>query len=237
MTGVEMDQEFLVLYDKFANLDAPGYSELERSIFLTKAQERVFFAHYNPLANKFREGFEETEARRKDIQELVKGVTITSPSATQTNTLPNGEFYDLPADCLYAISEEVTLASADPCINGKRIRVKPITHDEYSINLQNPFKKPNNRTFIWRLDYQGRIHELITDGQSTVSEYHLRYIKNLQPIILGSNTVDGVAGPLDSELNVILHKRIVDEAVKIATGVTDPEQYQLKSIEQQEGES
>lgn len=237
MTAVEMDQEFLILYDKLTNFDAPGYSELERSIILTKAQERVFFAHYNPLANKFREGFEESEARRKDIQELVKGVTISAPSATQTNTLPNGEFYDLPVDFLYAISEEVTLTSDDVCLNGTRVRIKPITHDEYSINVKNPFKKPDSTQVIWRLDYQGRKHELITDGKSTVSEYHLRYIKNLQPIILGSNTVNGVAGPLDSELNIILHTRIVDEAVKIATGVTDPASYQLKSIEQQEGES
>jgi len=237
MTAVEMDQEFLVLYDKLTNFDAPGYSELERSILLTKAQERVVFAHYNPLANKFHEGFEETEARRKDLQELVKGVTITAPSATQTNALPNGVFYDLPTDCLYAISEEVTLTSTDACIDGQRIRVKPITHDEYSINIKNPFKKPNNTEYIWRLDYQDRKHELITAVATTVSAYHLRYIKNLQPIILGSNTVDGVAGPLDSELNIILHKRIVDEAVKIATGVTDPASYQLKSIEQQEGES
>jgi len=237
MTAVEMDQEFLILYDKLTNFDAPGYSELERSIIMTKAQERVFFAHYNPLANKFHEGFEETEARGKDLQELTKGVTITAPSGTQTNALPNGEFYDLPTDCLYAVSEEVTLASDDTCVDGTRIRVVPITHDEYSINKKNPFKKPNTREFIWRLTYQGRRHELITAANSTVSEYHLRYIKNLQPIILGSITVDGVAGPLDSELNIILHKRIVDEAVKIATGVTDPASYQLKSIEQQEGES
>src|SRR6218665_1148613 len=235
MTASEMDQEFLILYDKITNFDAPGYTPLEKSIFLTKAQERVFLDYYNPLGNKYREGYEGSETRRKDLKELTKGVTITVPSASQTQVLPNGTFYDLPVDCLYAVSEEVTTASADTCKNGKRIRVKPITHDEYSINKDNPFKKPDIKDCIWRLDYQGKIHELITDGTFTVAQYHLRYIHRLKPIIIGAITVDGVSGPQDCELDAIIHKRIIDEAVKIATGITDPEFYPIKTKEQQEG--
>jgi hypothetical protein len=136
----------------------------------------------------------------------------------------------------YFISEEVTTSSNDACKNNKRVKIKPITHDEYSINVRNPFKKPSIEDYVWRLDYGGRKHELITDGTFTVGSYHLRYIKNLNPIIVGSNTVNGVAGPLDCELNSIIHNRIVDEAVKIATGITDPELYQIKNIEQQGGE-
>lgn len=239
MTSQEMKQEFLVLYDKITNFDAPGYSDLEISIFLTKGQERTFFSFYNPLGNLFREGFEETEARRKDLKELVKGITLTatSISTSQVGVLPNGVFYDLPGDCLYAISEEITTASSDSCKNGKRLRVKPITHDEYSINLKNPFKKPNINSYIWRLDYQTNRHELVTDGSFTVSEYHLRYIQKLSPIIVGVNTVDGTLGPQNCILNVITHRRIIEEAVKIATGITDPELYQIKTIEQKEGES
>ncbi len=231
-----MKQEFLILYDKVTNFDAPGYNDLEISILLTKGQERTFFAFYNPLGNQFREGFEETEARRKDLKELVKGTTCTI-SASQTGVLPNGVFYDLPTDCLYAISEEITTTSADTCKNGLRLRVKPITHDEYAINLKNPFKKPNINSYIWRLDYQTNRHELITDGTFTVGTYHLRYIQKLTPIIVGSNTVDGISGPQNCILNSVTHKRIIEEAVKIATGITDPEFYQIKTIEQQQGES
>jgi hypothetical protein len=229
-----MEKEFLILYDKVTSFDAPGYTEEEISIFLTKAQERTFFAHYN-LDNKYRESFEESEARRKDLKELVKGATLT-PSAASVANMPNGVFCTLPADCLYVISEEVTTASVTTCNNNKRIRVKPITHDEYSINIENPFKKPDIYNYIWRMDYQGELHELITDGTFTVAQYHLRYIQRLNPIIIGTNTVDGVTGPLNCELDQILHKRIVDEAVKIATGITDPELYQIKTIEQQQGE-
>ena len=115
MTSQEMQNEFLILYDKVTNFDAPGYTEEEVSIFLTKAQERVFFSLYHPLKNKVREGFEETELRRKDLKELVTGVVITTPSTSQVGVRPNGVFYDLPSDCLYLISEEVITSSQDTC--------------------------------------------------------------------------------------------------------------------------
>ena len=86
------------------------------------------------------------------------------------------------------------------------------------------------------MDMNDRRHELITDGTYTIAEYHLRYLRRPQPIIIDGSTVDGVVGPLDSELDPILHKRIIDMAVKIATGVTDPQSYQIKTIEQQDGE-
>jgi hypothetical protein len=235
MTSIEMQERFLILYDKVTNFDAPGYEDEEISILLTKAQERVFSTYYNILGNKFQEGFEATEARRKELKELVVGTALTVPSASQANVLPNGVFFDLPSDCLFAISEEVTLASFNPCLAGKRVRVRPITHDEYSININNPFKKPDG-DIVWRLDYSGGKHELITVSGTTIATYHLRYVKRLTPIITGAFTIEGVAGPANSPLDKFLHERIIDEAVKIATAVTDPQQYQIKTLEQKEGE-
>lgn len=237
MTGTEMKDEFLILYDKITNFDSPGYLEDEISIFLTKGQERVFFSLYNSLKNKVQEGFEETELRRKDIKELVKGVVITTPSIDQTLALPNGTLFTLPDDFMYTITEEIITTSTDVCKNNKRIRVKPITHDEYAINVKNPFKKPNILSAVWRVDYQEQQHEIITDGTFAVDSYHLRYIERLTPVILGAFIIDGILGPQDCKFDTSLHKRIVEEAVRIATGVTTPELYQIKTIEQQLGES
>lgn len=236
MTADQMKQEFLILYDKITNFSAPGYEDVEISVFLTKAQERVVLSRIRSVGNKYKEGFEESEIRRIELQELVKGVSISIPSTDQANTLPFGSFFDLPADFQFSISEEVTTDSTDSCKDGVRLRVKPTTHDEYAINVKNPFKKPNIKRYVWRLNYQDRKCELITDGTFAVETYHLRYLKTLSPIVIGAGTVDGATGPLDCELNNILQKRIIDEAVKIATGITDPEKYQLKSVEQQSGE-
>lgn len=236
MTALEMHKEFLILYDKITNFDAPGYTPEELSRFLSKAQERVFFDSYHPLSNKFREGFEQTEARRKDLQELVIPNFALTATASQTGVLPNGKFYDLPTNCLFVVAEQVITSSSDLCKNNKRIRVKPITNDYYGINVNNPFKKPNINNYVWRLDYQTRRHEIITDGTFDIANYYISYIKILNPIIIDSSIIDGVTGPQNCQLNAIMHRRIVDEAVKIATGVTDPQLYQIKTIEQQQGE-
>jgi len=235
MTATDMEEEFLILYDKITNFDAPGYTPHEISRFLTKGQERVFLDLYNPLGNSSKEGFEETEARRKELQELVVGATCTV-SASQVGTLTNGVFYDLPSDCLFVVQEEIVMQSANSCLNNKKLRVKPITSDHYEINKDNPFKKPSGKRYAWRLDYSGRKHEIISDGTFTVLTYKVRYLKKLTPIIIGVDTVDGVSGPQSCQLNTIVHRRIIDEAVKMATGITDPQLYQIKSIEKQQGE-
>lgn len=249
MNRFEMRNEFLTLYDRVASLDAPGYEDDEISIFLTKAQERVLISHYRQFGNKFLEGFEMSEKRRKDLSELISNVTLTLPSTDQVGALPDGIFYDLPNDFLYAISEEVLMQVLDcrDVSQTNRVRVLPITHDSYIVNIENPFRKPYNN-LVWRLDYSTSLtttfkrHELITNGNNIVS-YNIRYIKRPTPIIitalnpLGTITsIDGYTGPLDCTLDASLHRDIIDIAVQIATGVTNPQEYQIKAAETQQGD-
>jgi hypothetical protein len=230
MTTQQLKNNFLVLYDKLTNLAAPGYTDSEISLFLNKAQEQLIKRYYNYKGNKYKEGFEGTEKRRKDLSELITNTNITAVSLDQNGVSLNGILYDLPSNLLYSLREEITVDSSDPCYNGKRILVKPITHDEYSINKNNPFKKPDN-SIAWRLDYGGddsglinRRHELITSDDLNVNTYHLRYIKRPQNI----DITNGVT----SELDESVHQEIIDIAVRIATGVTDPASYQIKMNEE-----
>lgn len=225
MLANEMSILFLEKFDKITNSDSPGYEDSEISSMLNMAQERFFLQTYAG-SNRFREGFEETEKRRKDLSELTKNSTITTASANQTGVLPNGTLYDLPTDFLYAIKEEVTISSDDECDNGKRIKVKPITHDEYTINIENPFKQPYNE-LVWRLDYSRttdntnpKRHELITDGSYDITAYHLRYLRRLPNIVVD---LDTPANQIHCILDEITHRRIVDLAVEIALELTvDP---------------
>lgn len=235
MTAVEMRDLFLILYDKITNLAAPGYTNDEISDFLNKAQLQFVKHRYNEKGNKYQEGFEETEKRRKDLAQLTRSLTATS-SSDQTGVSPNGVFYDLPEGFMYTLREEATLVSNDVCIDGKRIYVKPITHDEYAINLSNPFKKPDS-TVVWRLDYSNaaaltgtatKRHELVTDGTYTIGSYFLRYLKTPSDIDIENN--------VDSEMDPSIHEEIVDVAVRIAAGITDPGTYQIKVVEEQQGE-
>jgi hypothetical protein len=231
MTAAEMKDLFLVLYDKVTNLAAPGYTDGEINQFLNKAQLQFIKQRYNHKGNKYRDGFEETEKRRKDLSELTRNADLStaSISTSQTGVSANGVFYDLPTDFLYTLREEVTLSSSDPCIDSTRISVKPVTHDEYTANIGNPFKKPG-KTTVWRLDFSRttiagpKRHELVTDGSYTINTYHLRYLK--KPI-----NIDIITS-VDCELDDSVHEEIVDAAVRIATGITDPQSYQVKLAEE-----
>lgn len=236
MTAAEKKREFLILYDKVTNFDAPGYDDLEISTFLTKAQEHLVKSIFDPKANRFQEGFEETEARRKDLKELVSIGSITTADADQTGVYPNGVFYTMPDDCLYVISASITTSSTIACQDNKRVKVKPVTHDEVEANVENPYQKPSIDTHVWRLDIKGNRHELITGATFSIAKYDFRYIETLNPIIISTDTIDGVVGPQECRLHESTHRRIIEEAVRIAAGVTDPQMYQIKTIEQQKGE-
>ena len=234
MNSTEMKELFLIEYDRVASFDAPGYTDKEISEILSAAQEELVFHTYNPLGNKYHEGLEEVELTTADLQELVSEDNLTA-STDQTGVLTNGQFFDLPTDHWLTLMEEVVVAS-DGCFNGKHVKVKPITHDEYTINKDNPFKRPQVDEVTWRLANSGERFELVTDGTYTISQYTMRYLTRPQPIITAAGvTVDGVTGPLDCALKDTTHRRIVKYAVRIAAGITDMQAYQIKTIEQNSG--
>ena len=233
MTAAEMKSLFLVLYDKITNLAAPGYEDSEIEQLLNKAQLQFIKSRYNPKGNRYNEGVEQTEKRRKDLSELTVSKTLGNSdlSADQTGTHPNGYLFNIPSNLLYTLEEEATIASSDSCINGTRISVIPITHDQYTANIRNPFKKPD-ATVIWRLDLSRdttvaqttKRHELVCASTYTISSYHIVYLKFPRDISITNN--------ISCELDTSVHEEIVDIAVRIATAVTNPQEYQIKSAEQ-----
>lgn len=246
MTASEMKQEFLISYDKVTNFSAPGYTDYEISVFLTKAQERFLKQRYNWKTDRQRDGFEGSQKRRVDLSELVvssidsNGVNKTALSANQNGVHQNGYFFDLPSDCLYIVHEEAKLASSNTCINNSIESVTPVTHDEYSANIGNPFKKPDVET-IWRLDISRQTAntnpkrvELITDGTYTISDYIIRYIKKPNPIIVDAispDTIEGISVQTQCELDESVHREIIDIAVYIATETTASERVNLKAAD------
>jgi len=232
MTANEMAYQFDVLYDKVASESSPGYTAKEKSVFLSKAQ--------SVLINDYIKEFSETN--RRNFDNIIKNIDITTQSSIQDTGKPNGIRYDIPSDLMYIIGEEVTISHSDACFNNKRIMVIPIPKDSYTININNPHRKPkvtgNAYDCVWRLDFTNDTNgnkrvELITDGTFTISKYHLTYLKtpvDIVPVITGDSST---TTQVDSELNDTAHTQIVDIAVRIATGVTSPELYKMKLTEEQ----
>lgn len=291
MTANEMRYYFLILYDKLANLAAPPYEDNELSKILTDAQEKYIKSHYHPRGNKYQEGFEFTEKRRKDLSYLTKNYNIDSSIGTitdQTGTLPYGMFWILPDDYLWAIEEHCEINITSDCTiippiwknpildvpawedigsdqyktrsvkpvkpikvpvfpggyDYKIVPVKPITHDEYIVNIDNPFKQPTYKDegLVWRIDYTksptymttvSNRHELITNKDFMVVRYNSRYIKRPDAIVV--DTVN-ILNQVNCKLDESTHLEIVDIAVRIASGITDPNTYKLKDIQVQTSE-
>lgn len=166
MTSNEMKFNFQLKFDSLFEFSAPAYDDRQISYILTEAQFRVFIKRYNPLGNKYQKGFEDDEQRRRDLEQLIKpalydkadptgasvpaGVEAMIVSSQQGGVHPDGVFLDTPSDFLYAVEEAVTLeTSPGAVVNPKESWVKPVRHDEFLANINNPYKQPY-KDLIWR---------------------------------------------------------------------------------------
>ena len=240
-----MKYQFELTLDRRLGASAQGYNNEELSYLLTEAQLNVMFNKYSGLSNNI--SFEGNEKRRKELGKLVTNKPLI-PSLYQTGVHTNGTFYDLPyrntEECWLVVEERAFISSTtNSCISNKEIEVKPITHDQFTKNINNPFKKPYEK-LVWRLDIgfnpnnNSKIHELITGDNITINSYIIRYIKKPKPIIIGTSgsvrTIEGysLVTTIDCELDSIIHMDIVDEAVRLATKDSrEYPQYQAENLE------
>jgi len=253
MTSNEMKFNFQLKFDSLFEFSAPAYDDRQISYLLTEAQFRVFIKRYNPLANKYQKGFEADEMRRRDLEQLIKpalydssdptgvglpdGVDAITESVQQGGVHPNGIFFDMPNGFLYAVEEAVKI-EGEP----KEAWVRPVKHDEYLANINNPYKKPY-KDLVWRMDisrYQqaegtsvvatAKRTELILPEAATVDQYRIRYLATPPEIVVDEFDPTNQRHCI---LDETLHREIVDEAVVIAQAATQEEKYQIGVNEQQ----
>lgn len=237
MTTTEFSNEFDILYNGIASNTAPPLDLYEKSVYLTKAQLEIVKNYFNPKGNKYNDGFEKSEKRRRDLNELVKpyvtSISITSPYGLSKDS----QFFRIPNDTFLIVQEQTLVASQDACVNNTYLSVVPKTHDEYNVQVDNPFRKPG----VWRIDAYsqvagGKAVELISPY--TITEYKCRYVKYPAPIVLTdlattfpseSLSIDGVTDEQTCELSISIHREILDRAVELALADYKPENLQLKA--------
>lgn len=249
MTVQELNNEFDIHYNSIASQSAPGLDAYEKSVYLTKAQLELIKDYYNPLGNKYQDGFEQSEKRRVDLKRIVKTTTASSwiNGNFDQKLHPDSVIYTIPEEVFLIVQEQlrVVTTTLNDCMSDKILQVRPITHDEFNIQIRNPFKKPDE-SIAWRLDMQyipnmNKCVEIISPlfKYSNVNylEYKIRYIKYPKPIILQNLntlfpgeglTIDGQFLPMTSELDQELHREIVDRAVELALADYKPSNLQTK---------
>ena len=221
MTNQEFSNEFDTLLNSYSKLEQFGkvgslaLDEYEKSQFLTTAQEQLILEYYSGR-NQQGESFEQSEEVRRYLSSLYKTVQLEEyidSSFNLKNLNSKSKFYLLPKDLLFITLEEVLLEGS--CSN-EYTNVQPITQDQYSKTINNPFRGPSKNRAI-RLDYNSEIVELISNKE--VLAYLMKYVSKPEPIILenlGGLTINGISDETKCKLHPSLHRSILNRAVRLA---------------------
>ena len=158
----EFSQEFDILYNNIASNQAPGLTEYEKSVFLTKAQDEIIKNYFTskPNGNKYQEGIEGSSKRYSDFSCLITVKTIpTSTTAADSNTIDSrGKIIKLPTNLMISLNESfiVDFNVVDKqgmkikAISNDRYQVIPVTLTEYQRLMSKPSNDPLKRQ-VWRL--------------------------------------------------------------------------------------
>ena len=228
MQIADFSNGFDTLVNAYANSAAFGedvsvrdirVDEFEKSQFLTKAQEAYVLSLYNGK-NPYGESFESTEEMRRYLSNLVeekKLKPITTSDGKPLGMESNSKFFTLPEN-LWFITYESAHVSDAKCDNMSTLDVYPVTQDEYHKIKRNPFRGANDRRAL-RLDLSEGNIEVIS--KYTVTEYYIRYLRKIKPILLvnlanDDVNLEGYTTPQGCELHESLHQRILELAVQMA---------------------
>lgn len=143
----EMSEEFDLLYNQVNSNQAPGIDEFEKSQFLTKAQDEIVKAYFDPRGNKFLEGFDNGQKRQYDFSLLVVNKSLDRCTSSVDPYDPRAFVYLMPNDLFLTINESVV----EETDSKKYIyQVIPITYEQYGVLMQKPYQYPTKRA-VWRL--------------------------------------------------------------------------------------
>ena len=222
MTITEFSDQFDVLYNNITSNQAPGLTEYEKSLFLTKAEKEVVKNYFtaNSKGNNIGQGFDDSAKRQADFSVLMK-VASCSPASLTNQIDDRSVAYSYPNDVFIVINESVKI--------GNTIKqVIPLRYDEYTRLMSKPFKRPLKNQ-VWRLINKGEVDntgkatksvEIIAGPNENISSYSVRYVRVPSPIIVGNLdglTIDGVSTvSTKCEIDPILHEDILQRAVELA---------------------
>lgn len=223
-TCEEWSTEFDFLYQNITSNQAPGLTEYEKSVFLTREQEADVVMLYK---GTFGDSFEETEELTHYLSALVSQEECTREGCNMPHVVIGSEIFILPDDLLFRTLEMCRIDV--PGCGEKDVVVIPVTQDEYWRTSRNPFKGANENKVL-RLTYgdaeafgdnayRNQYSEIIS--KYPVVSYSVRYVRRPDPIILvdlseEDKSINGQTGPKTCALPELLHQTILTGAVKAA---------------------
>lgn len=234
MTLDEFSNEFDVLASSYlreggftmSDSSLLAFNEYEKSVYLTREQERFVVALYSGAGSYG--GFELTEQIRRSLDNLLTDVVLEPTERQDSHIADDSQWFALPdgsskPKLWYIVYEAASYENADEnCpkdTDSFPVEVVPVTYDDLHRTKGNPFRGPSRRRAL-RLD-KGRSNtnyvELIPKYK--LGKYYIKYIRRPDPIILtdlGDLEINGVSAATPCCLNEASHRIILDGAVRAA---------------------
>lgn len=209
MTPEEFSNQFDLHYNNITSNQAPGLTEYEKSVFLTKAQDEIVKNYFSPQSkgNNLQQGFDDSAKRQADFSVLMdtkeqnKETSVSSIKKIDQRSI----LYKFPSDVFIVINEALFKAAVPageetPAVPAKYFQVIPLRYDEYTRLMSKPFKRPLKNQ-VWRLINSGSVSsstytkyvEIITGPDYDTDDalkYEVRYLRRPKPIITGN--LDGL---------------------------------------------
>ena len=204
----ELELEFDILINNISSNQAPGFTPLEKSIFLTEAQEFYIKELYNT------NGFEKDEEVSEYLRTLVKQKVF---SISEGSVEDNSVYFPIPEDLWFITYEAAKLNNN--CDKLPLAIVVPVKQDEFFRIYNNPFRGPS-KSRVLRMLIDNKI-ELVT--KYSIKNYTVRYLSKPEPIVLEGLNECGIT-PYDSygeagnpcKLPSSTHRNILLKAVQLA---------------------
>ena len=248
MTANEMAEALDQKLDRVDSYGGPGYEDFDYSSVLTEAQDLFVKMFFDEMNNRKGKGFQETEIRNQGLGALIKDAPSLTVSASQVGIFNNGtilgKFFDLPMDHMYTTFEECTIdkLKCGSLTNYIIAYITQVGDNEIQRHDWSKYKKPFYKSYgdarVWRKEFSrsttgvlpsapatAKRHELITDGTFTVTNYHMRYVKNPVPIVVDRDTP---TNQRNCEFDYSTHPVIVDLAMDLMFERTKDQKMQIR---------
>ena len=245
MNAPEFSSEFDLLYNNVSSNQAPGLTEYEKSVFLTKAQYEIIKNNFTNVqgGNKYQQGIEDSNKRYADFSTLLTVVELNAKTDHTVTFDERGKIFTLPdgdeegnKKVMIVITEIFKTGNSNSELTS--YQVIPLKFDEYIRLMSKPSSDPLKKQ-VWKLmgnneSGNGSI-EIVPhwkDKDNTINKLILKYIRKPYPIILedlssqglsiegykgtGGSTTGAATIKACCELAEELHPEILQRAVELA---------------------
>jgi hypothetical protein len=231
MTVRQLHTYFKLELDNTSTFNTPSYEPEEIDYWLNEAIRKFAKTRYSGI-NAKHESFEQSQKRIDDLRTLIKtysDATLTSSAVTGSSLV--NYTADLPTDYWLTLDEEVTISFTNACNQSisKRQGIKECTLNTYRQLIDDAhadFKLHYDSAKPLRL-FIGTSIQLTSDGNYTITAYHMSYMKKPTELTISVNPDTEYA-----DLPSHTHNEIIKLAVQMALENTERfDRYQSYSNE------